>query len=84
MDCGNLVCIRGGGTKEVLWRYYMNGRSQMQGGKNWILSKEINQTSSSETLIDWKNHLCPSMEPNGGTMAMDSGLKHGGLARIIN
>ncbi len=24
------------------YRYDMNGRSQMQGGKNWILSKEIN------------------------------------------
>jgi hypothetical protein len=23
-------------------RYDMNGRSQMQGGKNWILPKEIN------------------------------------------
>jgi hypothetical protein len=50
----------------------------MQGGKNWISSKEINQTCSSETLIRWKNHLCPSMGPNGGTVAMDSGLKHGG------
>jgi hypothetical protein len=30
------------------------------------------QTSSSETLISWKNHLCPSMGPNGGSVAMDS------------
>jgi hypothetical protein len=29
----------------------MKGRSQMQGGKNWILPKEINaNTGSSETL----------------------------------
>ncbi len=34
------------------------------------------QTGSSETLIGWKfgkNHLCPSMGPNGGSVAMDSG-----------
>jgi hypothetical protein len=33
------------------------------------------QPGSSETLIGWKsgkNHLCPSMEPNGGNVAMDS------------
>jgi hypothetical protein len=33
----------------------MNGRFQMQGGKNWILPKEINQTGSSRTLIGWKS-----------------------------
>jgi hypothetical protein len=38
-----------------LRRYDMNGRSQMQGGKNWILLKEINATGSSETLIDRKS-----------------------------
>ncbi len=27
----------------------------MQGGKNWILPKEIMQTGSSETLIGWKS-----------------------------
>jgi hypothetical protein len=32
----------------------MNGRSQMQGGKNWILPKEM-QTSSPVTLIGWKS-----------------------------
>ncbi len=26
----------------------------MQGGKNWIVPKEINATGSSETLIGWK------------------------------
>jgi hypothetical protein len=30
----------------------MNGRSQMQGGKNWILSKDIN---ASETFMGWKS-----------------------------
>jgi hypothetical protein len=37
----------------------MKVRSQMQGGKNWIL-----HTGSSETLIGWKsgkNNLCSSM-----------------------
>jgi hypothetical protein len=29
-------------TVKGLRRYDRNGRSQMQGGKNWILSKEIN------------------------------------------
>ncbi len=27
----------------------------MQGDKNWILPKEINDTGSSETLIGWKS-----------------------------
>jgi hypothetical protein len=31
----------------------MNGRSQVKGGKNWILPKEIMQNGSSETLIGW-------------------------------
>jgi hypothetical protein len=30
----------------------MNGRSQMQGGKNWILPK---RTGLSKTLIGWKS-----------------------------
>jgi hypothetical protein len=76
MDCGKLVCVSKAGTKEVLWRYDRNGRSQMQGGKNSILPKK--QTGSYGTLIGWKNHFCPSMGPNGGTVAMDSGLKHRG------
>jgi hypothetical protein len=36
----------------------MNGRSQIQEGKNWILPQEIYgemQTGSSETLIGWKS-----------------------------
>ncbi len=27
----------------------------MQGSKNWILPKEINETGSAETLIGWKS-----------------------------
>jgi hypothetical protein len=34
----------------------MNGRFQMQGGKNWILPKEMNANRySSGTLIGWKS-----------------------------
>jgi hypothetical protein len=44
----------------------MNGRSQMQGGKNWIFPKEINANSSSETLIGWKSGK-NTMGPNGGS-----------------
>jgi hypothetical protein len=34
-------------------RYDMNGISQMQGGKNRILLKELNANRSFETLIGW-------------------------------
>jgi len=62
-------------------------RSQMQGGKNWILPKEINANWffwDSHWLEIWKNHLCPSIGPNGGSVAMDSGfdpciLRHSGI-----
>ncbi len=50
--------------------------SQMQEGKNWILPKEMNANRffwDSHWLEIWKNHLCPSMAPNGGSVAMDSG-----------
>jgi hypothetical protein len=71
MDCGNLISEAG----SILWRYDMNGRSQMQGGKNSILPKK--QTGSSGTLIGLKSgkHSFPSIGPNGGTVAMDSGFK---------
>jgi hypothetical protein len=54
----------------------MNGRFQMQGGKNWILPKEINVNRffwDSHWLEIWSNHLCSSKGPNGGSVAMDSG-----------
>jgi hypothetical protein len=57
-------------------RYDMNGRSQMQGGKNWILPKEINANRffwDSHWLEIWKNHCCPSRGPTGGSVATDSG-----------
>ncbi len=47
----------------------------MQGGKNWILPKEINANRffrGPHWLEMWKNHLCPSIRPNGGSVAMDS------------
>ncbi len=72
--------------------YDMNSFSQMQGGQNWILPKEIKADAKqggktwillkdmkanqlfwdSNWLEIWKNHLCPSMGPNGGSVATDS------------
>jgi hypothetical protein len=48
----------------------------MQGGKNWILPKEMSANRffwDSHWLEIWSNHLFPSMGPNGGIVAMDSG-----------
>jgi hypothetical protein len=56
-------------------RYNMNGIFQMQGGKNWILPNEINANRffwDSHWLEIWSNHFCPSMGPNGGSVATDS------------
>ncbi len=53
----------------------MNGRFQMQGGKNWIFPKEMNANRffwDSHWLEIWSNHFCPSIGPNGGSVAMDS------------
>ena len=55
----------------------MNGRFQMQGGKNWILPKYINANRffwNSYWLEIWSNHYCPSMGLNGGSVAIDSVL----------
>jgi hypothetical protein len=55
--------------------YDMNVRSQMQGGKNRILPKAINANRfyrDSHWLEIWKNHFCPSLGPNGVSVAMDS------------
>ncbi len=52
----------------------MNGRSQMQGGKNCILPEEINENQfswDSHWLEIWKNHLCPSMGQNGGRVSKE-------------
>ncbi len=54
----------------------MNGRFQMQGGKNWFLPKEMKANRffwDSHWLEIWSNHFYPSMGPNGGSVAMDSG-----------
>ncbi len=54
----------------------MNGRFQMQGGKNWFLPKEMNANRffrDSHWLEIWSNHFYPSMGPNAGSVAMDSG-----------
>jgi hypothetical protein len=56
----------------------MNGRFQMQGGKNWFLPKEMNANRffwDSHWLEIWSNHFCPSMGPNGGSVATDSDYK---------
>ncbi len=52
----------------------------MQGGINWILPKEINANRffwDSHWMEIWSSHLCPSMGPNGGSVAMDSGVAVG-------
>ncbi len=51
----------------------MKGRFQMQGGKNWILPKDLNANrffQDSHWLEIQSNHLCPSMGPNGGSVAI--------------
>ncbi len=47
---------------------YRLERSQMQGGKSWILPKEVNANRffwDSHWLEIWKNNLYPSMRQNG-------------------
>jgi hypothetical protein len=56
----------------------MNGRFQMQGGKNLFFPKEMNANRffwDSHWLEIWSNHFYPSMGPNGGSVAMDSELE---------
>ncbi len=60
----------------LLRRYDMNERSQKQGGKNWILPKEVIANwffCDSHWLDICSNHFCPAMRPNGESVAMDSG-----------
>jgi hypothetical protein len=43
----------------------MNGKFQMQGGKNWIFPKEVNANRffwDSHWLEIWSNHFCPSLD----------------------
>ncbi len=67
----------------------MKGRYQLQGGKNWILPKEINanERDKCEPVLlrlsmagNLENHLCPSMGTNGGRVAMDSE----GVTKVLN
>jgi hypothetical protein len=58
-------------------RHDMNGRSQIWGGKKGIFAERdkckpvLLRRSLAGNL---GNHLCPSKGPNGGSVAMDSGL----------
>ncbi len=48
----------------------------MQGGKNWFLPKQIYANrfyQDSHWPEIWSNHFCPSIGPNGGSVATDSG-----------
>jgi hypothetical protein len=60
----------------------------MQGGKNRFLPKEMNANRffwDSHWLEIWSNHFYPSMDPNGGSVAMDSGKRvQLGLKRNAN
>ncbi len=50
----------------------------MQERKNWILTKEMIANRffwDSHWLEIWSNYFCPSMRPNGGSVAMDSGCR---------
>jgi hypothetical protein len=43
---------------ERQWRYDMNGKSQMQGGNNWILPKDIDANRffwDSNWLENWRD-----------------------------
>jgi hypothetical protein len=67
----------------------MNGRFEMQGGKNWFLPKEMNANRffwDSHWLEIWSNHFYPSMGPNGGSVAMDSqvGCPYRKVERQVN
>jgi len=67
----------------ILRWYDMNGRSQMQGGKNWILLKEINANRffwDSHWLEIWKNHYGTEWREHGfglcGSLSDWSDEKH--------
>ncbi len=75
-----------GGNIRHQRRYDMNGRFQMKEGKNRILPKEMNANRffwDSHWLEISSNHFCPSIGPNGGSVAMDSGTSNLMLCGII-
>jgi hypothetical protein len=56
----------------------MNGRSQMQGGKNWILPKELNANRffwDSQWLKIWVKPYMSLYGTEWGSVAMDSAGK---------
>ncbi len=64
----------------------MNGRFQMQGGKNWILPKEMNANQffwDSHWLEIWSSHFCPSMGPNVVSVAVDLQKDPKGLSTFL-
>ncbi len=68
--------ISAAGIASLQRQYDMNGRFHKQGGKNWIFPKEMNANRFFWDSHGWKsgsNHFCPSMGPNEGSVAMDSG-----------
>jgi hypothetical protein len=65
----------------------MNGRFQMQGGKNWILPKLMNANRffwDSHWLEIWPNHFMSlhGTESNRGSVAMDSADLGSGLCCV--
>jgi hypothetical protein len=71
----------------ALRRYDMNGRFQMQGGKNRILPIEMNSNRffwEFHWLEIWSNYFCPSMAPNGGSVAMDSGECYKAIPALLS
>ncbi len=66
-------CTRGWPPSKLLlvWRPPLN-----MSVADWILPKEMNANLffwDSHWLEMWSNHFCPSMGPNGGSVAMNSG-----------
>ncbi len=59
------------------------GDLKCRAAKNWILPKEIIANRffwDSHWLEIRENHLCPSMGPNGGSVALDSDVACSGMA----
>ncbi len=59
----------------------------MQGGKNRFLPKEMTANLfiwDTQWLKIWSKHLCPSMGPNGGSVAIDSGSYTTTLCEMVD
>jgi hypothetical protein len=71
---GNFIGWGEGGLRR---RYDMKGKFQMQGGKNWILPKEINANRffwDPHWLEIGSNHVFPSMGPEGSWLWTPKGF----------